>query len=230
MQDRKSSPAASPGSAESTTQQTPSIPVAVVASVSTLIGVAIGGGLFWWHSLTHQPMVTELSVAPVADPQPPIAPLPPVISPTPEPTVAFQTVQVYWLKDDGSSLEMELVGSPIQLKSDLGEPLEVAFHRLLAGPADHSFTTTIPAGTRLRSVQIESNGVHVDLSGEFTTGGGTASMSGRLGQIIYTATTLQPDARVWISVEGKPLKYLGGAGLEVEGPLTRQRFQKELAL
>ena len=203
MQDQKSSP---------------SISIAVVASVCTLIGVAIGGLTSWQlHSLKDHPTVTEPSQ-------------PPVISPTPEPTVAFQTVQVYWLKDSGNSLDMELVGSPIQLKSDLGELLEVAFHRLLAGPGDPNFTTTIPAGTRLRSVQIKSNGVHVDLSREFTTGGGTASMSGRLGQIIYTATTLQPDAQVWISVEGKPLEYLGGGGLEVEGPLTRQRFQKELAL
>ncbi|MBC6471672.1 MAG: GerMN domain-containing protein [Hormoscilla sp. GM102CHS1] len=196
-------------------KSSPSISIAVVASVCTLIGVAIGGLTSWQlHSLLDHPTVTE----------------PSVISPTPEPTVAFQTVQVYWLKDSGNSLDMELVGSPIQLKSDLGDPLEAAFHRLLAGPGDRNFTTTIPAGTRLRSVQIKSNGVHVDLSREFTTGGGTASMIGRLGQIIYTATTLQPDDRVWISVEGKPLKYLGGGGLEVEGPLTRQRFQKELAL
>jgi len=216
MQDQKSSP---------------SISIAVVASVCTLIGVAIGGLTSWQlHSLKDRPTVTEPSVPPVTDPSPAIAPLPPVIPPTPEPTVAFQTVQVYWLKDDGSSFDMELVGSPIQLKSDLGEPLEVAFHRLLAGPGDRNFTTTIPAGTRLRSVQIKSNGVHVDLSREFATGGGTASMSGRLGQIIYTATTLEPDAQVWLYVEGKPLEYLGGGGLEVEGPLTRQRFQKELAL
>ena len=208
------------------------MPIAVVASVSTLIGVAIGGGLTWWqlNSRLDYPTVTQPSQPPVRDSQPAIAPSPPVIPTTPEPTVAFQTVQVYWLKESGNSLDMELVGSSIQLKSDLAEPLKVAFHRLLAGPADPTFTTTIPAGTRLRSVQIENNGVHVDLSREFTTGGGTASMSGRLGQIIYTATTLQPDAQVWISVEGKPLEYLGGGGLEVEGPLTRQRFQKELAL
>ncbi|MBO1347214.1 MAG: GerMN domain-containing protein [Hormoscilla sp. GUM202] len=194
-------------------KSSPSISIAVVASVCTLIGVAIGGLTSWQlHSLLDHPTVTE----------------PSVISPTPEPTVAFQTVQVYWLKDSGNSLE--LVGSPIQLKSDLDEPLEAAFNRLLAGPGDDNFTTTIPAGTILRSVQIKSNGVHVDLSREFTTGGGTASMSGRLGQIIYTATTLQPDDRVWISVEGKPLEYLGGGGLEVEGPLTRQRFQKEFPL
>ncbi|MGK7900803.1 MAG: GerMN domain-containing protein [Hormoscilla sp.] len=210
------------------------MPIAVVASISALMGMAIGGGLTWWQlnsRLDHPTsVVTEPSVPPVTDSRPAIAPSPPVIPTTPEPTVAFQTVQVYWLKDSNNGLDIELVGSSIQLKSDLGEPLEAAFHRLLAGPDDPTFGTTIPAGTRLRSVQIKNNGVHVDLSREFTTGGGTASMSGRLGQIIYTATTLQPDAQVWLYVEGKPLEYLGGGGLEVEGPLTRQRFQKELAL
>ncbi len=55
-------------------------------------------------------------------------------------------------------------------------------------------------------------------------------MAGRLAQILYTATTLEPDAPVWLSVEGKPLEVLGGEGLLLEQPLSRDRFEKDFNL
>jgi len=77
-------------------------------------------------------------------------------------------------------------------------------------------------------VTIQNDGIHVDLSQEFTTGGGSASMSSRVAQVLYTATSLQPNAKVWIDIEGKPLEVLGGEGLLLEQPLTRESFEKNL--
>jgi len=45
-------------------------------------------------------------------------------------------------------------------------------------------------------------------------------MSSRVAQVLYTATSLQPNAKVWIDIEGKPLEVLGGEGLLLEQPLT----------
>jgi spore germination protein GerM len=140
-----------------------------------------------------------------------------------------QTAQIYWLRDTGSNLEV--VPQPIKVATNQPNTvLEAAFKSLLAGSKDAALSSTIPEGTKLRSVKIQNDGIHVDLSEEFTSGGGSASMTGRVAQVIYTATSLQPDAKVWIDVEGKPLEVLGGEGLELEQPLTRQSFKENFTL
>lgn len=204
-------------------QRTDRIPTGVVVGIVTAM-VAAGGGAAWWtlhsaNSPTNPPPPTTAS-------QPPTSPLGSPLAAPPQ----AQTAQIYWLKDAGQHLK--LVKSSVTLKA-ASQPdaiLAAAFNRLLAGPTDAGVSSTIPQGTKLRDVKTESDGVHVNLSQEFTSGGGSDSMIGRLGQILYTATSLDPTAKVWISVDGKPLKTLGGEGLELEQPLTRQSFQQNFAL
>jgi hypothetical protein len=49
-------------------------------------------------------------------------------------------------------------------------------------------------------------------------------MMSRVTQVLYTATSQNPGARVWISVEGRALEVLGGEGLILDQPLTRASF------
>jgi len=98
--------------------------------------------------------------------------------------------------------------------------------QLLAGPTDASVSSN-PTVNKASSVTIQNDGIHVDLSQEFTTGGGSASMSSRVAQVLYTATSLQ-QMQVWIDIEGKPLEVLGGEGLLLEQPLTRKASRKTL--
>ncbi|MBD2019453.1 spore germination protein, partial [Leptolyngbya sp. FACHB-36] len=37
-------------------------------------------------------------------------------------------------------------------------------------------------------------------------------------------------ARVWLFVEGEPLETLGGEGLMLDQPISRESFEKEFAL
>jgi germination protein M len=69
-----------------------------------------------------------------------------------------------------------------------------AMTALLAGPspkeaaATPAISTTVPAGTQLLGLSITNGVATVDLSSEFETGGGSASVLGRLGQVVYTLT------------------------------------------
>jgi spore germination protein GerM len=184
--------------------------------------LAAGSGSVWW---------TRNSIKPPTLSAPASVPVAPRSQPQPTQSVVSRTVQVYWLKDvDG---RLELVATPLMLNHQSNQSdqiLTAALNQLLAGPKDDNVASSVPQGTTLRNVTIEPDGIHVDLSPEFKSGGGSAAMTGRLGQIIYTATTLEPSAKVWISVNGKPLRLLGGEGLEIDQPMTRHSFDQNFSL
>jgi spore germination protein GerM len=179
--------------------------------------LATGGGLAWWGFQSSNPVVPGVT--------------PNVVQNSPPPATVQSTIaKIYLLRDTGRNLE--LVPTSIEVNAEQPNAVLIgAFNSLLTNIENSkTVSSTIPEGTKLRSLTIQKDGIHVDLSTEFTTGGGSASMMGRLAQVIYTATTLQPNANVWIDVEGKPLEILGGEGLEIERPMTRQNFEENFSL
>jgi spore germination protein GerM len=167
-------------------------------------------------------------------------PLPTVSSTKPQPNnpnvIAKNetTVKIWRLDDDGK--KTFLVPQERQVAPETSQDPDVLVKRPLdsllasAGKPDGKLTSTIPVGTRLLSAQVKPDGIHIDLSKEFTQGFGATSMIGRLGQVIYTATSQNPDAPVWISVEGKPLEVLGEVGVEVRQPITRQQYDQDFPI
>jgi len=143
-----------------------------------------------------------------------------------------QTPQVYWL--DATADTIQLIPKPISSdsKSEEGDggELELAFQQLLAGPKEEAYVSEIPEQTKLLEVKQLPDGIYVNLSQEFETGGGTMSMTGRLAQVLHTATSLNPDARVWLQVEGETREVFGGEGLVLEQPLSRDRFKVDFGL
>lgn len=218
-------------------QQGRRVPTGVLAGLAALVLVA-GGGTAWLvrnsQTTSEVPVVTPTVIpttAPTAQPtETPTTPVQPTPATQATQPAAQQTAQIFWLKDTGTSTE--LVPVPVgQNKADKPEAnLQVAFNNLLAGPTDAANSSAIPPGTKMRSLAVKNGGVYLDLSRDFKAGGGSSSMIARLAQVLYTATSLEPNAKVWISVEGEPLELLGGEGLEVPQPLTRDIFQKEYSL
>ena len=107
--------------------------------------------------------------------------------------------------------------------------LQQAVDELLARSSILDSATAIPQGTRLLSLQVNDEGIFLNLSGEFARGGGSSSTIYRVKQLLYTATSIDPQASMFLSIEGKPLDEnypLGGEGLLLEYPLTRQQFNQ----
>ncbi|MDZ7994663.1 MAG: GerMN domain-containing protein [Nostoc sp. EfeVER01] len=190
----------------------------VIAAVSAAV-VAVGGGVAWF--------TTQSSNTPT--PSNPSGRIEQSAQPSTRQPGNEQTPNVYWLRSNNKNVT--LVPQPVKVASIRpNQPLEAAFQSLLAGPTEGTDSTTIPKGTKLLGLKAENNEVHVNLSEDFTSGGGSTSMMGRVGQVVYTATTLNPKAKVYIDVNGKPLDVLGGEGVELQQPLTREQFQKDYPL
>lgn len=172
-----------------------------------------GGGAAWltYHSLSN----TTRSIPPIPVQEAPIAT-----------ETASETPQVYWLDPNSDRLSLQAEPLTTVKSTDKQIALAQAVKQLFAAAAHQPQKTTIPAQAKLLGLTLKNDGIHLNLSSGFTEGGGSDSMVGRLGQVLYTVTSLDPDANVWITVNGQPLDLLGGEGIEVPQPITRRYFQE----
>jgi spore germination protein GerM len=199
-------------------QRTNGVSSGVVAAISIAV-VAVSGGVAWFSAQTPNIPTPANSSQTIKQP----------IKQSTTQQGNEQTANIYWLRSKENGLD--LVPQPLKIAANQpNQVLEAAFQTLLAGPTEGTDSTTIPKGTQLLGLKADKNNVHVNLSENFTTGGGSTSMIGRVGQIVYTASSLNPTAKVFIEVNGKPLEVLGGEGIELEQPLTRESFQKNYPL
>jgi spore germination protein GerM len=155
----------------------------------------------------------------------------PVTTSTTTPNNSSQQVQpqVYWLRSDRDRITLVAKSLPPNTDNS-GSPqqvLTIAVQKLLAAKPSEDLSSTIPNGTKLLGLQVRSDGVHVNLSPEFRSGGGSTSMIYRVAQVIYTASSLDPNQKVFISVGGQSIDDnhpLGGEGLTLRQPTTRAQF------
>lgn len=108
--------------------------------------------------------------------------------------------------------------------------LTSALERLLAQSSAFDPATAIPLGTQLLDLNLSEDGIYVDLSHEFTQGAGSSSRIYRTAQVLYTATSISPQAPLFLSIEGQPANEdypLGGEGLLLEYPTTREQFKQD---
>ena len=99
-----------------------------------------------------------------------------------------------------------------------------AMNALLAGPTaaesgrpdDHARRSRMARS--LLGVAIKNGVATVDLSTEFDSGGGTASMQYRLGQVVYTLTQFPTVKSVVFQIEGETVTVFGSEGIVLDGP------------
>ncbi|APB35302.1 Spore germination protein [Gloeomargarita lithophora Alchichica-D10] len=175
----------------------------LVLAASVVVG-GVGGGTIWWVQHSRQ---TESQPFVVTAEQP----------------------RLYWLKiQQGQEM---LVSDPLFTvpKDDPTAALRQAVNLILGSPPNE-MTTAIPTGTRLLSLELKAGAVYVNLSQEFTTGGGSYSVIYRMAQVIYTASSLNPQAPIYLLIEGQPAPPIAGEGLVIDFPTTRRQFAQEAGL
>lgn len=195
----------------------------VVAAITGII-LAAGGGAAWWakSALDRELIGSQPNPNPIVKEEVPAVP---------EPITQEKIVEICWLNPTGENIELVSNTMTFQKSVKSERVLETALETLFAGPPQSSqYTTTIPQGTKLLDLTMDKEGTHINLSQEFVSGGGSASMSSRLAQVIYTATSSNHGEPVWINIEGKPLQNLGEEGILVSQPMTRQDFKDNFTL
>ena len=132
-------------------------------------------------------------------------------------------VRIYFTKLKGKD---EILFVPVKRKIALENSfVSDALKELLLGPVKQEevqgIMTEIPVGTRLIKVEQSEDDILVDLSSQFVTGGGSAAMQLRYLQIYKTLSSIAPQKKIYLYVDGKPIKTIGGEGLEITQPLTK---------
>jgi hypothetical protein len=146
----------------------------------------------------------------------------PTTPPATETDGATSSVAVYLLRDGKvSPVRRTIESTPAVARA--------ALTQLLAGPpagerAD-GLSSAIPTGTTLRDVSLADGVATVDLDGEFDDGGGSASMLGRVAQVVATLTRFPTIERVAFRIDGKPVDAIGGEGVVVDPPVGRRAIE-----
>jgi germination protein M len=91
----------------------------------------------------------------------------------------------------------------------------------------YGLRTEIPDGTQLLGLEIDGEIARVDLTSEFESGGGLASLQARLAQIVYTITQFPTVKGVLFSLDGEPIGVPKGESI-IDRPVTRRDYADQL--
>jgi germination protein M len=150
-------------------------------------------------------------------------PPPPVTETTP-PAGRTTSVAVYLLRDGKvAPVRREIEATPAVGRAALTELLEGP----TADEAGDGLVSAIPEGTSLRDISIADGIATVDLEGTFDDGGGSASMLGRVAQIVATLTRFPAVERVSFRLDGEPVASIGGEGVVVDPPIGRRAIEDQ---
>jgi spore germination protein GerM len=213
-------------------------PVAAIVAFVAVIAACTpsSGGLGTVPPIEPTPVPSTGQASPDLTPAPsPIQPSPstgpsaspatPPASPTATPAGTTIVRAYFWL--EGPQGTAGLVGV-LREVPETRAVATAAMNALVAGPTaaerDGGISSAVPAGTQLLGISIENGIATVDLSSEFESGGGSASVLTRLGQVVYTLTQFPTVDSVVFRVEGRTVTVFGGEGVILDGPVARDDY------
>lgn len=168
----------------------------------------------------------------------PVASTTPAGTPTPTATATGETmiVRAYFIQGSipdvpGAALEGLVPVLRVVPKSTA--VARAAMTALLDGPNSveaayqPGLFTTIPDGTHLLGISIAGGVATVNLSAEFESGGGSASIFGRLAQVVYTLTQFPTVKTVLFQLDGIPVEIFSGEGVILDHEVGRADYQDQ---
>lgn len=142
--------------------------------------------------------------------------------PTASPSAATVVQAYFYLNGAQGSAGLVPVAREIPEQPTVGTAaVEAVLTGPLPGEVAAGISSGVPAGSRLLGLSIADGVAAVDLSREFESGGGSASVFVRLGQVVYTLTQFPTVQSVQFLVEGQPVSVFSGEGILLDGPVGR---------
>ncbi len=170
------------------------------------------------------------STSPSPSGSPSASPSGPSSPPSPTPSVETMVIRAYYVLDGEPGVE-GLVPTLRVVPKSTGVA-RAAMEALLDGDAIldkySQLSTAVPDGTSLLGITIKNGVATVDLSRDFESGGGSASATYRLGQVVYTLTQFSTVRAVLFQVEGRTVTTFGPEGIVLDGPQRRADFEEQL--
>jgi spore germination protein GerM len=129
------------------------------------------------------------------------------------------------IDDDGVIVRQEVTRQITVSDSPLLDSLAA----LLKGPSEaeirKKLISLVPAGTKLLSAQVRGSTAFLNFNEAFMYNRyGIEGYAGQLKQVVYTATSFPTVQDVQILIEGEKHDYLGGEGVFIGKPLSRNSF------
>jgi germination protein M len=134
---------------------------------------------------------------------------------------------LYFVKvDEDGGINMQKSKRSIQIGDS---PLESVLASLLSGPTNDElkkdFVSFIPVGTKLVSATVRGSTAVLNFNEKFMFNSvGIEGYAGQLKQVVYTATEFSNIQDVQFLIEGQKRDYLGGEGVYIGRPLSRNSF------
>jgi germination protein M len=129
------------------------------------------------------------------------------------------------IDDDGTIVRQE---TKRQIPAS-DSPLLDSMAALLKGPSEDELRkkliSLVPDGTKLLSAYVRGSTAYLNFNEAFMYNHyGIEGYAGQLKQIVYTATAFSTVQDVQILIEGSKRDYLGGEGVFIGRPLSRNSF------
>jgi spore germination protein GerM len=126
---------------------------------------------------------------------------------------------LYWVRSEATSFTLAPRSRRLGSR-DATAYARTAVAALASGPTaeerEAGLSSAVPEGARALEVELRDGLLTVELSPDFASGGGSASMRARLEQVRWTLSQPTWVDEVALRLDDRPLTVLGGEGLIVE--------------